>query len=283
MTAPSVVTSNGQAQLYSLNGSQATWTIFTPPATCDGYILIVANTSGIHPQITSGNQSDLYWFDMSAQANLAGSFSSQVSNASTTWNMSIFGAPLPSSQYLFANSWGSTPVIINFGGVWDAACAFLIAIIGDWLPNSLTWDRGVLDGPIFFNGANLTDTNPQKYSSNTFDTLTFCATMTDNASWGGEQPNYNGNGSTLFTPGDTKGINGSQSIHAGWSSFPHTNSALLSPQLFWQENGQGVNMANMVWSMSAADGIGGGQAADNFIAFTRFPAKVRMINSGVIR
>jgi hypothetical protein len=264
MANPNIVTSKTFSTVNAFLPAGNLWSISTPPATCDGYILVVANAAGLVPAINDPNNS-LLWFMPSAASPANFSFAQPTGYTS---GLTVIAAPLPAPLGQSSEqSWGTSVINIQWPSAPDAALALIFAIQGDSFPNWLTWDRGVIDGPIFFSGDNTTDVNKLNWSANTFDTLNLEVMVTDNGS-ASNQPNG-------FTNFADFAINGSHSIRMTAAYKNTVGASINSAQLSWQ--GSGTNMANIVWSMSDAAGVSGA-LADSVAIQNRQQSKVRMLH-----
>lgn len=263
MANPNITASSISATVNAFLPSTNLWLLQTPSTgAADGYLLAVANTQNLVPSVSDPNNS-LLWNHMT-------DFSAAMPSGYTA-SVSVYGAPLPCPLGGGPLSWGNSLINVQFPGRPDAAIAAVIAIAGDWKPCFLTWDRGVLDGPIFFSGDNTSGPELLSWSTATFDTLNLACVITDNGSYGGSFPN-GWTGTQLTTH-----IQGTNFLELGLCYNNTTGQAVSNAKLAWQL-GNSVNMAVLLWSMSDAAGLGGGTLNDNVVNYSRQPSKVRMLS-----
>lgn len=268
MAAPSIT----QSQFYSAGSSSmaggTNWSISLPALTSasDGYILVVASSSGTAINTVVDQSNALYWFDENQINGKNGRF---VMDNGVTYGINVYGAPLPALLGAAAQTWGGGTQTISFASAPDSVVACAFGVVGDDTPNWLTWDRGVLDGPVFFDDVNTTTVDTQAWQSNTFDTLNLVATISDNGGLGGSVPSG-------FTSLGGAHIWITNYIQMTIGQAQTLNKAVPSTNLSWSFSN--IPMATRVWSMSNARGLGGAGLLDNIQRINRTAGRNKLIS-----
>lgn len=195
--APTIVASN---LFTAVNVSQQTITL--PAATGDGYTLIVVTNNGVAPYTPTSPT--LFWTNLGH----AGSISNLANGE--LCNITVFHAPFicfpntPRDQ----GSCSGEVVTINFTGQNDAVVTACLAITGTatFFRVGLSFDRGVINGPIYFVGNSVTQPAPLTFSTNDYNDLSICINVSDQGSLSNNVPT----GYTGFMSG---GIYGNNLLH----------------------------------------------------------------------